>query len=425
MEIKLQNVGKLSSADVMLEGITVIAGENDTGKSTVGKTLFSILNGLFKINERLQQQKEINLQRQVERVLRVLSNGHSINSEIISDHIREKASSLTESEIDDSWVTKTINEAIAEFLPNDCQLLTSDTINKYPAINHVLQNIRNIISYTMESVAERTVQRIFRAEFGLIPKSYYSNDEECFAEVINHSKTVKVSFHSFEDIVISGDYISDCEAFIIDDTGVIDQHYDPDQLDLTHKSHLRWKLFGKTKSDDTVSDLLVSTHIESALNQMNAVCNGNLFIVNGDVSYQKNGDPIPTPAVALSEGLKAFVILRSLLMNSVINENIILILDEPEIHVHPEWQIILAELIVVIHKEFNQRILITTHSPYFLEAIEVFSERHNVNDHCKYYMAETEGDAASIIDATDNIEKIYSKLARPFQELENLRYSDD
>ena len=81
--------------------------------------------------------------------------------------------------------------------------------------------------------------------------------------------------------------------------------------------------------------------------------------------------------------------------------------------------------IVVIHKEFNQRILITTHSPYFLEAIEVFSERHNVNDHCKYYMAETEGDAASIIDATGNIEKIYSKLARPFQELENLRYSDD
>ena len=41
MRIKLTNIGMLESADVKLDGLTVIAGENDTGKSTLGKTLFA------------------------------------------------------------------------------------------------------------------------------------------------------------------------------------------------------------------------------------------------------------------------------------------------------------------------------------------------------------------------------------------------
>ena len=36
MRLYLKNVGKVSEADIKLDGITVIAGENNTGKSTVG-----------------------------------------------------------------------------------------------------------------------------------------------------------------------------------------------------------------------------------------------------------------------------------------------------------------------------------------------------------------------------------------------------
>ena len=49
-------------------------------------------------------------------------------------------------------------------------------------------------------------------------------------------------------------------------------------------------------------------------------------------------------------------------------------LDEPEIHLHPAWQVIFAELIVLIQKEFNMHILLNTHSPYFLNAIEIYAE---------------------------------------------------
>ena len=43
MKLKIRNVAKIEKADLDLYGITVIAGNNNTGKSTVGKTVFHCL----------------------------------------------------------------------------------------------------------------------------------------------------------------------------------------------------------------------------------------------------------------------------------------------------------------------------------------------------------------------------------------------
>ena len=40
MQLKLKNMGIIKEADVTIDGLTVIAGENDTGKSTLSKVLF-------------------------------------------------------------------------------------------------------------------------------------------------------------------------------------------------------------------------------------------------------------------------------------------------------------------------------------------------------------------------------------------------
>ena len=77
-----------------------------------------------------------------------------------------------------------------------------------------------------------------------------------------------------------------------------------------------------------------------------------------------------------------------------------------------------AELIVLIQKEFDMHILINTHSPYFLNAIEVYSKKYEIEDKCKYYLSRLDGEKAVIDDVTDNTELIYEKLARPLQILE-------
>ncbi|WP_300703424.1 AAA family ATPase, partial [uncultured Brachyspira sp.] len=46
MELQLRNIGMIKEADIILDGLTLIAGENDTGKSTVSKALYSIVAGL-------------------------------------------------------------------------------------------------------------------------------------------------------------------------------------------------------------------------------------------------------------------------------------------------------------------------------------------------------------------------------------------
>ena len=46
MELQLKNIGMIKEANVKLDGLTVIAGENDTGKSTVAKFLYCIFEGL-------------------------------------------------------------------------------------------------------------------------------------------------------------------------------------------------------------------------------------------------------------------------------------------------------------------------------------------------------------------------------------------
>ena len=53
MKLNISNFAKIDNADIIIDGITVIAGENNTGKSTVGKVLFSLFNSLQDIDNKI------------------------------------------------------------------------------------------------------------------------------------------------------------------------------------------------------------------------------------------------------------------------------------------------------------------------------------------------------------------------------------
>ncbi len=56
MKLSLRNIGKIDDASVEIEGITVIAGENNIGKSTVGRVLFSVFHGFFDIEGQIKRE---------------------------------------------------------------------------------------------------------------------------------------------------------------------------------------------------------------------------------------------------------------------------------------------------------------------------------------------------------------------------------
>ena len=57
MRLNIKNFAGIESADIILNGITVIAGENNTGKSTVGKILFAVVNSVSDMQEKIIDKK--------------------------------------------------------------------------------------------------------------------------------------------------------------------------------------------------------------------------------------------------------------------------------------------------------------------------------------------------------------------------------
>ena len=74
MRIYLNNIAKIKEANIEINGITVIAGENDTGKSTIGKALFSLFHSLLFIDKKIIENKDGAIKNQVFRFLNSLEN---------------------------------------------------------------------------------------------------------------------------------------------------------------------------------------------------------------------------------------------------------------------------------------------------------------------------------------------------------------
>ena len=192
-----------------------------------------------------------------------------------------------------------------------------------------------------------------------------------------------------------------------------------------HKEDLYNKLENSNLNNNLISQTLNKAKLSEISNKLNSITNGSFSNIDDELKFNIPGLNEPLNLRNLSTGLKTFVIIKRLIENGYLEQNGILILDEPEIHLHPEWQLTLAEIIVLLNKEFNINIIVNTHSPYFLNSIEVFSAKHKISDKCNYYLAESDNldnTVSCITDVTNNTSNIYAKLAAPLKKLEHLFY---
>ena len=126
-----------------------------------------------------------------------------------------------------------------------------------------------------------------------------------------------------------------------------------------------------------------------------------------------------------ASGLKQLGILQILLENNELTEDSFLIMDEPEINLHPEFQIKLAQILVLASKELNLTIYINTHSPFLAEAIEVYSKYYGLYDDTNFYLTEESENSGmydfNLIDDLDIME-VYKNLGDPFDVLNAIRF---
>jgi predicted ATPase len=133
------------------------------------------------------------------------------------------------------------------------------------------------------------------------------------------------------------------------------------------------------------------------------------------IVFQRQNESILLKNVAA--GIKYFGLLQRLAENNHLKADNLLIIDEPENHLHPEWQLLLAELIIKLVHQHKVYVLINSHSPYLIEALKVYSDI-SIKEKTHFYFNELTHKGVEVKEVTDDLSLLFETLSLPFQKLE-------
>ena len=217
-------------------------------------------------------------------------------------------------------------------------------------------------------------------------------------------------------------------SLYIDDPFVLDEMNNSSVFGISelsiHKRNVLKKLRqkeDKAVEEKTFSNLLVTNKLEDIMQIIDRVADGKITKKQKYVYQMAKDSSKEIDVASLSTGLKAFLILKQILLNGKLHDKDVIVFDEPEIHLHPEWQLLYAEVIVLLQKKFNFHIIVTTHSAHFMEAIELYSKKYEISEKCNYYLADIQGNGAIFENVTENLSKIYKQMVDPTLLLSQLR----
>jgi len=177
---------------------------------------------------------------------------------------------------------------------------------------------------------------------------------------------------------------------------------------------------------DEVGDLVlrisqpkVLTRHDKKFQQIKKLIKGEVYYDSQEdnIFYKKDGLKNKLDMYQTANGIKMFGFLQILILNGTLKNGSTLIFDEPEVHLHPSWQLEYAKMICgVVTKGI--KVLVNSHSPYMIEALELYSKKENINTH--FYLANKVNETSVIENVSNHLERIYKKLAEPISRLEEL-----
>ena len=129
-----------------------------------------------------------------------------------------------------------------------------------------------------------------------------------------------------------------------------------------------------------------------------------------------------------ASGLKQLATIQLLLNNNELTKNSFLILDEPEINLHPRFQVELAKILVLAAMDLNITLYINTHSPFFAESIEAYSRYYNFMEETNFYLSQKAIDNDkynhNLLERNEILD-IYEDLGNPFDIIHKVKVQAD
>ena len=427
LKMSLRSVRAVSRADIQLAGLTVLCGVNGAGKSTIARVIEDAIETNLYFEDRHRN-----------RILR----------DFVNDTLRKFGQCIVSLGIEDFDKEQLLAHSLGahDFTPYDKALKWLDEISLLLMNIFSLKKWKNIKSSCREMSLLAEVLRVKvvttqSVESALMEKvnAVRNSISATLNEAITHELFNYVELYS--PVLWKG-------SVDIQEGGVSVFSYQ-DTKNCCHNRlisvkdviYIQSPLVSAVRYDDGDLFLLgnfAPLHTQKVANSpISSDAIGTAFakIMHGEVKLKKlpsgvqrwvyqREDKKEFPLQECATGLKSFSLLSTLYAYGCLNEETILIIDEPEAHLHPQWVVEYAKMIVKLVSECGVRILIASHNPDMINALQAFAVACRMEGTTHFYQAVPDGGSNSYdykyIDRKMDVGRIFDGFNKVYPAIEKV-----
>ena len=391
LRLKLENFRAVESADLELPGITVIAGKNGSGKSTISKVLYAILDTATRFDVFVSREVDKKSRRLFSDVVDIILNFAYQVPEFPRDAIRSlfpnpntvsPKSWVVDAKkvfVENQQVFDLHPDVVSTFLKRAVPVLDiSEQSCQSPIdfLDYVQKVFDDFASEKTDKTYSRPLNVLNERVLGFLEQPL---DFERVNVLVDNDPLVKPMTNRLDSPVkVKRVYYIDT-PWISDLCDMRSGRFEDRRLE--HREHLAKTLCSSIKNASTpLLDAMKSVvHGMTESKKTNA---GYRLVFNSDEFQQMFS------LFHCATGVKAFSLLQLLLSSWKLDDGTLLILDEPESNLHPEWIVEYARAIVLLHKVLGVNFLISTHSTDLVAGLQAISKKEEADSDVRFYLAE-------------------------------------
>lgn len=408
----LSDYHAIKEADITIDGITVLAGENGCGKSTLSRWLYYLVNGAQRFEElRIELYVSDVAQKIAEQSLAVRELRYNISKEVKIDNeiafARPKLITSSSLNISEDPNIKQIQEKYEDFIYNTGALIvayleyspTPDAkgrrILKSLNADFKVENFdnpklvaQNYIDSCMKWLTHQTNHLYEDLEHRPLKEFFYNT----LVEYDEHDeKPTHLQLREDGVDLIGEDRVS--SLFNLRRAIYIDT-----PMALTSKSgrnlfwiELRALMTSRPNCKLEIPEKKLLRRITNILHGEAKMVKDDSPFADDELRFVSNDGRVNIEIEKVATGFKTFIYLQRLLENGCLGDDCLLLIDEPEAHLHPQWIVEYARILVLLNKDLGQKIMLATHNPDMVAAIRSIAEKEQVLDKTNFYIAEPSG----------------------------------
>lgn len=391
LRVQVRNYKAIAEADVCLADLTVLSGVNASGKSTLAR----LFHHTVEVNRNFDAAAATAAFAPVKPLFRelfllLLDLRTGIPTQWKDDLFLWCIDNATLTGADLSQIRKTINlllgsDAVRDELTKDPRPLAA--FNRATGLQvKTVEDLHQCLADSIETAIAQSEQYVRRDDGPAANSPFFSWDEGADIQAtLANQATASLR-------------ITDSDAPIFDSsapTQAVGKLYDPKRslyirqpavtLPVLDKDGVR---LGATKSLYPIDNAQrpTSCFADFADGSFEPP-EGRARVRQQDWIYRRR-DNQTFPLAVCAEGIKSLAALQLLDTLGLLDSTSLLIIDEPEVHLHPQWIVDCARALVNLVKTRRVRVLVTSHSPYLIQALHHFAGRELEKEHVCFYLAE-------------------------------------